>query len=99
MSQVTANMLAYNPLVNQVFIAPDTIALQGLNNSYDIAINLHYEAISSDVLSRLAPKSLSIGPPDVTQHQRAQALSFIQHYLNCEITAAERPYLLYPQAP
>lgn len=97
MSPVTAHLLAYNPDINQVFIGSDNVALQQLSNKYDIAINLHYEAISDEVLSSLAPRYLSIEPPDVNKHQSEQALTFIQQYLQCEVTEAQRQYLLYPQ--
>lgn len=98
MSAVTADMLSYNPCVKQTFVEPDETDLQKLYQQYDVAINLHFGAISNEILARLAPRHFSIDEPDYTQHQSQQALLFVQRYLQCSITQFDQGYRLYPQA-
>lgn len=98
LSTVTAAMLTHNPAVTRVLINPTDTELQQLQLQYDLAINLHYAAISDVQLASLAPAWLSIGPHAADQHQSAQALTFIQQFLAGALLSNEQhQYQLYPQ--
>lgn len=95
MSAVTADMLAFNPAIKKIYTEKDDLAK--LAQQYDLALNLHFEALSDQQLATFAAEAKSIEAPNIIKHQSAQALEFIQRILSCEIDSTDLPYRLFPQ--
>jgi ADP-heptose:LPS heptosyltransferase len=95
-SAAAAGVFAHNPIIRNIYTAPDKKILKQLSKEYDNIIDFHNNKITrkySDLLrlpTQRSPRTKS------NQHQSAVATEFIAQLLKC-VQPQPSQYLLYPQ--
>ncbi len=99
MSPLSASVLAHNPAIQTLLVAPTEAKTKRLAADYDLAICLHSGADTLNYLNWLSIDSWVVPiPPEGTPHQAQYTLEYIAAGIEgCKLQADDQRYHLYPQ--
>lgn len=95
-SAAAASVFEHNPIIRNIYTAPDKKTLKTLANEYDNVIDFHNNKITRQYSAALNLPIYNSPRSKRDMHQSAVACEFITSLLNCNLPDPS-PYLLYPQ--
>jgi ADP-heptose:LPS heptosyltransferase len=98
LSPLCADVLKKNPYVDNLYLLPDQAETRRIAAGYEVAMNVHNHAHSRQYVDWLGLPTLAAPPNEKSVHTTQNALDFICSLLQCDISAVDKRYGLYPGA-